>query len=113
MRAIEALRALGGEEFLRELIDTFRADARQLLDRLDRAVAATDTAAFARGVAALWRCAGHLGGIRLRELLPPQGVTDAELRQRGAQHLQRVAAEIDRLTAALAELPPANEARRS
>jgi signal transduction histidine kinase/HPt (histidine-containing phosphotransfer) domain-containing protein len=113
MQAIEALRALGGEEFLREMIDTFRADARQLLDQLDRAVAATDTAAFARGVAALWRCAGHLGGIRLRELLPSQGVTDAELRQRGAQHLQRVAAEVDRLTAALAELPPASEARRS
>jgi hypothetical protein len=103
LRTIEGLRALGGgDAFLRELIDTFRADAAQLRQRLDNAVTAGDPAGFAQGIVALRRCAGHLGGRRLCDLLPSSGdITDAQLRQSGAMHVQRIAAEIDRLIAAL------------
>ncbi len=111
---IEALRTLGGgEAFLRELIDTFRADARQLLDRLDRAVAAADATAYSHGIAALRRCAGHLGGRRVCDLLASSlGIAGAELRQRGGSQLQQVAVEIDRLTTTLLEFLPTAEARR-
>jgi signal transduction histidine kinase len=111
---IEALRTLGGgEAFLRELIDTFRADARQLLDRLDRAVAAADATAYTHGIAALRRCAGHLGGRRVCDLLASSlGIAGAELRQRGGSQLQQVAVEIDRLTTTLLEFLPTAEARR-
>ena len=114
IRAIEALRALGGEAFLRELIDTFRTDSRQLLERLDRAVAVADAVAFTRGLGALRRCAGHLGGKRLCEvLLSSPGLTGVEMRDRGGPQLQRIAAEIDRLAATLEELLPAAEAQLS
>ena len=108
-RAIEALRALGGgDAFPRELIETFRTDAEQLVQRLDNAVVTADTAGFAQAVAALRRCAGHLGGRRLCDMLPaPADVAEAELRQNGAVHVRRIAAEIDRLIAALQGCLPA------
>jgi hypothetical protein len=83
------------------------------LDRLDRAVAAADATAYSHGIAALRRCAGHLGGRRVCDLLASYlGITDAELRQRGGSQLQQVAVEIDRLTTTLLEFLPTAEARR-
>jgi len=104
MRSVESLRALGGEDFLRELIDTFRADTVLVRERLERAVADGDVAAFGRGLAALRRCAGHLGGTHFCHQLP-SGLGEAELRQHSELHLQRIASEIDRLVTALMNLP--------
>ena len=116
-RAIEGLRALGGGPgfagFLGELIQGFRDEARQVMERLTEAVAADDAAGFERGLAALRRSAGPLGGTQLCEvLLSLQSLTPGELRQRGALHLQRLDAEIERLTAALLDFLPVSEARR-
>ena len=53
-RAIAALRRLGGgDEFLGEVLDSFRADAKEIMQRLVRAAAAADSAGFARGLHAL------------------------------------------------------------
>jgi signal transduction histidine kinase/HPt (histidine-containing phosphotransfer) domain-containing protein len=114
-QVIERLRALGGGPgFLRELIETFQADARQVMESIGQAAAAADAAGFARSLGALRRAAGHLGGTQLGELLASlQGLTASELRQRGAIHVQRLDAEIDRLAAALLESLPASEARRT
>ncbi len=114
-RAIEGLRALGGGPgFLRELIETFQADARQVMESIGQAAASGDAAGFARSLGALRRAAGHLGAIQLSELLASlQGLSASELRQRGATHVQRLDAEIDRLAAALSESLPAGEARRT
>src|SRR3954470_18935694 len=114
-KAVEALRRLGGgDAFLRELIDSFRDDAELLLQRLNNALAAADAAGFAQGVAELRRCAGHLGGRRICEMLPPPAdVTEAELRGAGALLLQRLPAEIDRLIAALQGCLVAKQAQRS
>src|SRR4051812_284268 len=114
-KAVEALRGLGGGvAFLRELIDSFRDDAELLLQRLNNALAAADAAGFAQGVAELRRCAGHLGGRRICEMLPaPADVTEAELRGAGALLLQRLPAEIDRLIAALQGCLVAKQAQRS
>ncbi len=113
-RVIEGLRALGGGPgFLGELIEGFRAEARQVMERIKEAVAAGDAAGFARSLAALRRAAGPLGGTQLCELLASlHSLTAGELRQRGAMHVQRLDAEIDRLAAALLEFVPAKEARR-
>ena len=113
-RVIDGLRALGGgPAFLRELIESFRADARQIMERLYQAAATADPTAFARGLIALHRASGQLGGAELCELAASmQRVTASELRQHGAAHVQRLDAEIDRLAAALMEYLPASEARR-
>jgi hypothetical protein len=47
------LRELGGQEgFLGDVIETFRADAQQIMRRLTRAAAIADVAAFAQGLRA-------------------------------------------------------------
>jgi HPt (histidine-containing phosphotransfer) domain-containing protein len=102
-RRIEALRELGGQEgFLGDLIETFRADAQQIIRRLGRAVATADVTAFAQGLRALGQAAGHVGGTPLTQLTASlRGLGAAELRDQGNIHLQRLEAEIDRLAAAL------------
>lgn len=113
-RAIETLRSLGGGPvFVREVIETFLADAPQIMERIEEAVAAADPARFVRGLLALHRTAGHLGGAQLCELaLSLRSLTASELRQQGAAHVQRLASEIDRLAVALLEFVPAAEVRR-
>jgi HPt (histidine-containing phosphotransfer) domain-containing protein len=113
MRAIEGLRALDGSPgFLEEVIATFRADARQIMERIDHEAAAADAAGFAHGLSALRRAASPLGATQLCELLASlHGLTASELRQQGALHVQRLDAEIERLAATLTEFLPAGEAR--
>jgi HPt (histidine-containing phosphotransfer) domain-containing protein len=115
MRAIDGLRALdGGPAFLREVIESFEADTQQIMERIDQAVASADAARFAQCLVALGRAASPLGGTQLCELLGSlQDLTARELRQQGAVHVQRLDAEIDRLSAALIELLPTAEARLS
>lgn len=113
-RVVEGLRALGGGPgFLREVIETFRDDARRVMEGVCQAAAAADAAGFARGLGALHRAAGPLGGARLCGLTASlQSATARELRQQGAGYIQRLDAEIDRLAAELAEFVPGSEARR-
>ncbi len=113
MRAIEGLRELGGDpDFLGELIETLQADAQQIMERLDQAVAAADAAGFAQGLVALRRAASPLGGTQLCELLTSlQGLTTSELSQLGATHVRRLDAELERLAAALTEIVAETEAR--
>jgi hypothetical protein len=113
-RVIEGLYALGGDPaFIDELAETFRADARQVMQRIAVAAAAADEAGFARGIGALQRAAGPLGATQLCELLASlQGLTAGELRQRGAADVLRLDGEIERFSAALLEFAPANEAQQ-
>ena len=68
-RIVETLRELGGEDnFLREVIETFRVDAEQVMRRLGRAAAVADTVSFAQGLRALRQAAGHVGGTQLCRL---------------------------------------------
>lgn len=113
-RAIDELRAIGGGPgFLREVFETFRADTERILAGMDQAIATGNAASFARGLVALRRAAGHLGETPLGELVASlEGLSSSEIRQQGAIHLQRLDAEVERLTAGLSELLPAHEARR-
>ena len=114
-RAVAALRRLGGgDEFLGEVLDSFRADAREIMQRLVRAAAAADSAGFARGLHALRNCAANLGGTRLCEvLLSLREVGAQELREQGSVLVQRLGDELARLDAALAEFADEREERAS
>jgi two-component system sensor histidine kinase RpfC len=113
-RRLEALRELGGQEsFLGDIIETFRTDAQQIMDRLGRAAAVADIAAFARGLRALGQAAGHVGAIPLAQLTASlRGLNATELRDQGSLHLQRLEAEIERLAAALQRYLDPAEAQR-
>ena len=113
-RRIEALRELGGQEgFLGDVIETFRADAEQIMRLLTRAAAVADVAAFSQALRGLGRAAGHVGGTQLCQLTTSlRGLAAAELRDQGNVHLQRIEAEIDRLAAALLHYLDQVEAQR-
>ena len=114
VRAIEALRALDGDDaFLAEVIDSFAGETRQLLERAERAARAGDAAAFVRLVEALRGCAANLGGVRLCEVAALLGPASGDdLRANGIASVERLAAEATRLHAALLDLLPAFQSRR-
>jgi two-component system sensor histidine kinase RpfC len=107
-RAIAALRGLGdGDEFLAEVIDSFRAETKEIMNRIVRAAAAADAGNFARGLHALRSCAANLGGTRLCELLlAMRDISQRELREQGSGVVQKLGDELDRLDAALLEFLP-------
>ncbi|MBV9551325.1 MAG: hypothetical protein JO032_00905 [Alphaproteobacteria bacterium] len=115
VQALAALRRLGGgEAFLEEVIETFRGDAAEIMQRIERAAAMADTAAFGRGLQALRSCAANLGGLRLCEVIQSlRTVGVAELREQGTGLARRLADELVRLEAALAEHLPEPGRRRS
>jgi signal transduction histidine kinase/HPt (histidine-containing phosphotransfer) domain-containing protein len=114
-RALAALRGLGeGEGFLGEVIDSFRADAKEIMHRVVRAAAAGDIASFARALHALRSCAANLGGTRLCEvLLSMREVSERELREQGSVLVQRLGDELARLDGALAEYLPGGARREA
>jgi len=114
-RAIAALRGLGdGDGFLAEIIDSFRAETKEIMQRIVRAAAAADAGGFQRGLHALRSCAANLGGIRLCELLlAMREISQRELREQGSGVVQKLGDELARLDAALLEfLPGSGSARR-
>lgn len=113
-RALEGLQALGGDEtFLREVIEAFRLDTEQIMERVTTAVAAGDGHGFSQGLVALRRAAGQLGGVHLCALTASlQHRSAAELRERGSVYLQRLDVEIRRLTQALTAFAAAEEESR-
>jgi HPt (histidine-containing phosphotransfer) domain-containing protein len=114
-RAVAALRGLGGgDEFLGEVLDSFRTDAKEIMQRLVRAAASADSAGFARCLHTLRSCAANLGGTRLCEvLLSLREVSAGELHDQGSVLVQRLGDELARLDAALTEFLPARGERAS
>jgi signal transduction histidine kinase/HPt (histidine-containing phosphotransfer) domain-containing protein len=107
-RAIAALRGLGdGDDFFAEIIDSFRAETKEIMQRIVRAAAAADATGFARGLHMLRNCAANLGGTRLCELLLAlRDVSARELREQGSGVVQRLGDELARLDVALVEYLP-------
>jgi CheY-like chemotaxis protein/signal transduction histidine kinase/HPt (histidine-containing phosphotransfer) domain-containing protein len=101
--AIEALRNLGaGSDFFRDVIQTFRSDARRLLDRLRGAAVSGDLRGFREHAHALRSSAANVGGARLcAELLALREATAGDLRQQGGELLAKLHGEFARLDAAL------------
>jgi hypothetical protein len=107
-RAIAALRGLGaGDGFLGEIVDAFRADAAQIMQRVSRAAAAGDAGGFGRGLLALRSCAANLGGTRLSELvLSLREIGAHELAEQGGVLVARLGDELRRFEAALRDFLP-------
>jgi HPt (histidine-containing phosphotransfer) domain-containing protein len=105
LRVIEGLRRLtGSEAALRDIVETFRRDARQTLEALERAVAVADRARFSRSLAALHRSAGQLGGVELCALATAlRNLSESELQLQGALHVEHLRTESERLATALTE----------
>ena len=107
-RAIAALRGLGdGDDFFAEVIDSFRVETKEIMQRIVRTAAAADAAGFARQLHTLRSCAANLGGTRLCELLLAlRDISERELREQGSSIVQRLGDELARLDAALVEFLP-------
>jgi two-component system sensor histidine kinase RpfC len=101
--AIEALRSLGaGSDFFHEVIETFRTDARGILEQLGRAAAEGDLRQFREHAHSLRSSAANVGGTRICEmLLGLRDLTQRELRVQSAEIVEKVSAELARLDAAL------------
>jgi signal transduction histidine kinase len=107
-RAIAALRGLGaGDGFLGEIVDAFRTDAAQIMQRISRAAAAGDSGGFGRGLLALRSCAANLGGTRLSELLLSlREIGARELAEQGGALVDRLGDELRRFETALLDFLP-------
>jgi len=101
-QTIESLRGLGGNDFVTEVVDIFRADAARLIPRLRDAVAQGDLAVFGDVVHSLRSGAANIGGVRLCQTLTAlEEVTAKDLEQAGLAYVEKVESEIDRLDIAL------------
>ncbi len=99
---LESLRALGGEEFIAEISESFRTEAAAKLDGLRAAARDGDVQEFRSLAHGLRSIAANIGATGLGVLcLPYQTISSADLRARGAEHTNRIAQELERVEAAL------------
>ena len=103
-----ALDRLGGDEHLfAEIVGLLRADARKLLDELDRAVTAGDAATVRRAAHGLKGAALYVGGQPLSAAAAAlEEIGEAGDLARAPEALAALAREVERLTTALATVPP-------
>ena len=114
LATLESLRGLDGEDdFLGDLVESFRGEVRPIMAEIGRAADEGDLTAFRGALDALRRCAGNIGGARLCEAaVTLRSIGENELRERAREHVQRLAAELARFEATLAELLGAPQAHR-
>jgi len=111
-RTFEALRTLGGDEFIVEVVDTFRKDARRLLDHLRMAVEKADLRDFRDVTHSLRSGAANVGAVRLCETLTSmRDVTAKDLTQTGPAYLDKIVGEYSRLDAGLEQITRAQGGR--
>jgi two-component system, sensor histidine kinase RpfC len=99
---IESLRGLGGNDFLADVVETFRNDAGRLVAGLRQASEQGDLAKFEQLAHALRSGAAHIGGVRLCQTLTAlEDVSASDLRQAGLAYAEKIEAELTRLHGAL------------
>jgi two-component system sensor histidine kinase RpfC len=102
---IGALRVLGEDSsFFIDVITTFRADARLILQKVKRAIEDANLREFKDQTHALRSTAANVGGAKLCQvLLSMRDVTAKDLRQDGRSHFAKLETEFLRLDAALGQ----------
>ena len=91
LAALRDLRTLGGDEFVREIIDQFVADAAKVLHALAATVAGADVREFRDQVHALRSCAANVGARGIYELcLLWRAMEPDDLVANGAAHIKRL-----------------------
>jgi two-component system sensor histidine kinase RpfC len=103
---IEALTTLGGgQEFLAEVVDAFRNDARRLFEPLRLAINEQDLRAFKDLVHSLKSGGANLGAVRFCQTISAmKDVTTRDLQQNGNAYLEKLVAEFLKLEAAFDRL---------
>ncbi len=99
---LASLRALGGEEFIGEISESFRTEAAAKLAGLRAAARDGDVQEFRSLAHGLRSIAANIGATGIGQLcLPYQTISAADLRARGTEYVRRIAQELDRVDAAL------------
>jgi two-component system sensor histidine kinase RpfC len=99
---VESLRVLGGEEFMIDVINLFRSEARTKLRGLYTAAAQGNVTEFRTQAHALRSVAANVGARQLSEIcLPFQTASGTELRQRSPAWLEQIDTELNRVEVAL------------
>ncbi|HEV2264608.1 MAG TPA: ATP-binding protein [Stellaceae bacterium] len=100
-----ALKNLGGSEFVVEVVDTFRKDARRLIEDLREAVEHSDLRDFRDVTHSLRSGAANVGGVRLCEALTAmREVTANDLSHTGPAYFDKIVNELSRLDASLEQM---------
>jgi two-component system sensor histidine kinase RpfC len=95
-RTLKDLEALGGRDFVEDVLAQFIGDAGGVIDSLSAAAAAGDVMAFREQAHALRSSAANIGAKGIYEMcLAWREISPADLKRHGADHLARVAAEFD------------------
>jgi PAS domain S-box-containing protein len=103
--AVDRLAATMGREFAVELIDTFAADARELIATLRRALAGTDIDGFRRAAHSLKSTSETLGAGGLADLARElEGAARVGSLDGAAERVEQVATEYEIVTRALGEV---------
>ncbi|MGH7042325.1 MAG: ATP-binding protein [Acetobacteraceae bacterium] len=108
---LASLQALGGAEFIGEIASSFGAEAHERLDALRAADRREDVPEFRIQAHGLCSIAANVGAHPLGELcVPHQTISADELRSRGKAYLARIADELARVEAALADYAETRDA---
>lgn len=104
-QTLVALKSLGGSEFVVEVVDTFRKDARRLIEDLREAVERGDLRDFRDVTHSLRSGAANVGGVRLCEALTAmREVTANDLTRTGPAYFDKIVNEFSRLDASLEQM---------
>ena len=96
------LDALGGPEFVAELINEFIADASEVLQRMRDAIDAADVRHFRDCAHALRSSAANIGASIIQEMcLGWRQISPVDLVTHGHEHLRRLEAEVERVRTSL------------
>jgi two-component system sensor histidine kinase RpfC len=109
-RMLRELEALGGREFLSNLIDEFFADADQLALELQEAALAADSYRFRIEAHGLQSAAANVGAKAVHKLcIEWRKITDAELARNGKDQVEHLKQELIRAHRVLLEYCSAGE----
>jgi len=101
-RALRDLAALGGEEFVTEIVTQFVADAAGVLKSLAEAVAQQDVDGFRDHAHALRSCAANVGAQAVYKMcLDLRAIEPQELAANGVRHVRELEAHFERARAEL------------
>jgi len=101
----EALKNLGGSDFVFEVVDTFRKDGARIVEQLKGAAEKADIREFRDLMHSLRSGAANVGGVKLCQTLTGlRDVSTKDLRTNGAGYVEKIEGEMTRLDAILGQL---------
>ena len=101
----EALKNLGGSDFVFEVVDTFRKDGARLVEQIRGAAEKADVREFRDLMHSLRSGAANVGGVKLCQTLTGlRDVSTKDLRGNAGSYVEKIESEMTRLDAILGQL---------